>query len=127
MSDKKKKKKLSNLAGVGEISANYFLAGRQFNKTILEELPNYITIKTYKDSLQTTTEPMKIVFTGFRDKDLKERLELAGHKVTGKTSSKTNVVIAADPTGSSSSIKLAKEKGIPVMTVDEFKTTYNFD
>ena len=70
---------------------------------------------------------MKIVFTGFRDKDLKERLELAGHKVTGKTSSKTNVVIAADPTGSSSSIKLAKEKGIPVMTVDEFKTTYNFD
>ena len=55
---------------------------------------------------------MKIVFTGFRDKDLKERLELAGHKVTGKTSSKTNVVIAADPTGSSSSIKLAKEKGI---------------
>ena len=127
MSDTTLREKLSNLAGVGEISANYFLAGRQFNKTILEELPNYITIKNYKDSLQTTTEPMKIVFTGFRDKDLKERLELAGHKVTGKTSSKTNVVIAADPTGSSSSIKLAKEKGIPVMTVDEFKTTYNFD
>ena len=127
MTDTTLREKLSNLAGVGEISANYFLAGRQFNKTILEELPNYITIKTYKDSLQTTTEPMKIVFTGFRDKDLKERLELAGHKVTGKTSSKTNVVIAADPTGNSSSIKLAKEKGIPVMTVDEFKTTYNFD
>ena len=117
---------IANLPGMGELSAKYFVSGRKDNLAILKVLPKFLTITPYKDSIKVADEPMKIVFTGFRDKDLKERLELDGHKVTGKTSSKTDVVIAADPSGTSSSIKLAKENGIPVLTLSEFKSTYGY-
>ena len=126
MTDLELQAHITELPGFNTVTANYFVEGRKKNLATLQALPKYLAIKPYKDSLKVTASAMKVVFTGFRDKDLKDRLELDGHKVTGKTSSKTTVVIAADPTSTSSSVKIAREHGIPVLTVEEFKTKYNY-
>ena len=126
MTDLELQANIAELPGFNTVTANYFVEGRKKNLSTLQALPNHLTIKPYKDSLKVAANAMKVVFTGFRDKDLKDRLELDGHKVTGKTSSKTTVVIAADPTSTSSSVKIAREHGIPVLTVAEFKAKYNY-
>ena len=117
---------ISQIPGMGDLSTQYFVEGRNTYRPIMEELKDILTIKTYKSQMKTAAEPMKVVFTGFRDKDLKDKLELNGHKVTGSTSSKTTVVVAADPSSGSSSIKKAKELNIPVLTVAEFKDKYGY-
>jgi NAD-dependent DNA ligase len=62
----------------------------------------------------------KIVFTGFRDKEIEEELENVGAKITGSVSSNTNLVIAGDPSEQSSKILKAKKLKIELISKEEF-------
>ena len=53
-------------------------------------------------------------------KELKEKIESLGGKVTGSVSKKTDYLINNDTMSSSSKNKKAKELGIPVITEKEF-------
>ena len=53
-------------------------------------------------------------------KELKEKIESLGGKVTGSVSKKTDYLINNDTMSSSSKNKKAKELGIPVITEEEF-------
>ena len=61
-----------------------------------------------------------VVFTGFRNKDWEAAVEAAGGKVSGSVSSKTTLVVAADPHESSTKITKAKDLGIKVISMTEF-------
>lgn len=120
------KEKLLSVDNVAEITADYIADGLYtFSKTI-----NYLLNRkhyNYKDEIEKnkSEETMTIVFTGFRDKSLKDKLELAGHKVTGSVSKNTTVLVAKDPSGNSSSIEKARKLNIPILTPEEFKNKYN--
>jgi DNA ligase (NAD+) len=60
-----------------------------------------------------------VVFTGFRSKELEDRVEKAGWKVAHSVSSKTSHVIAANQNGSSSKIQKARELKIPILGRDQ--------
>lgn len=62
----------------------------------------------------------KIVFTGFRDKEIEEELENVGAKITGSVSSNTNLVIAGDLSEKSSKIVKAKELEIEIISKEKF-------
>lgn len=62
----------------------------------------------------------KIVFTGFRDKEIEEELENAGAKISGSVSSNTNLVIASNLDEKSSKIIKAKELNIETISKEEF-------
>ena len=52
---------------------------------------------------------------------LKEKIESLGGKVTGSVSGKTNYLINNDITSTSAKNKAAKEKGIPIITEEQFE------
>ena len=62
----------------------------------------------------------KIVFTGFRDKEIEEELENVGAKISGSVSSNTNLVIAGDINEQSSKIVKAKELMIELISKEDF-------
>lgn len=62
----------------------------------------------------------KIVFTGFRDKEVEEELENVGAKISSSVSSNTDLVIASNLDEKSSKIVKAKALEIELMSKDEF-------
>lgn len=62
----------------------------------------------------------KIVFTGFRDKEIQKELENIGAKISGSVSSNTDLVIAGDLSEKSNKIDKAKELEIELISKDEF-------
>jgi DNA ligase (NAD+) len=67
-------------------------------------------------------EGQKVVFTGFRDKDMEAVIEAEGGSVTGSVSKNTTLVVHAD-TGASK-YKKAVELGVKTMTKDDFLKKY---
>lgn len=61
-----------------------------------------------------------IVFTGFRDLELEERLEFAGSKISNSVSKNTNLVVASDPNEKSKKIIKATELKVKIISKDEF-------
>ncbi len=71
-------------------------------------------------------ENMKIIFTGFRDKEMEEFIVNNGGQLSTTVSKNTNLVVYKDGDSSSSSSKYikAKELGIEMITIDNFKKKY---
>ena len=61
-----------------------------------------------------------IVFTGFRDKALEEKIMLNGGKVTTTVSSKTTLVVTDPKSPPGSKLQKAKSLNIIILTRDEF-------
>jgi len=62
----------------------------------------------------------KIVFTGFRDKEIEEELENIGAKISSSVSSNTDLVIASNLDDKSSKIVKANELNIELISKEEF-------
>ena len=63
---------------------------------------------------------IKVVFSGFRDKELEEKIENEGGKVVGTISKNTTYLIVKDSNETSSKITKAKELNIKIITKDLF-------
>lgn len=68
-------------------------------------------------------EGQRITFTGVRDKDLARYIEQQGGKVQSMKSD-TTILVIKDESYTSSKVDKAENAGIPVMTLDEFKSEY---
>lgn len=87
-----------------------------------EKVSKYITLASQDDlSTSNSLANEKIVFTGFRDKELQEAIESAGGTMQSSVSSKTTIVVTTDPNGSSTKIKKARDLGIKILSIDEMK------
>jgi NAD-dependent DNA ligase len=81
----------------------------------LLEPPNKKTGKKFKD--------MRIVFSGFRNKDWEETIEDNGGNVTSTVSKNTTILVAKAEdieSGTNAKIKKALELGVEVMTLESF-------
>tara|TARA_Y100000816_G_C26107932_1_gene589571 strand:+ start:1723 stop:3957 length:2235 start_codon:yes stop_codon:yes gene_type:complete len=63
----------------------------------------------------------KIVFTGFRDKDLESKVEELGGEITSTVSKNTNILVVKDKESTSSKITKAKSLKINIKSIEEFK------
>lgn len=68
----------------------------------------------------------KILFTGFRDKELEAYIENNNGTVQSSISGTTDLLIAKDINESSSKIIKARDKGINILTLDEFLQKINY-
>lgn len=120
---------ITSVEGFAEITAKYILNGIIKNKEVIKRLYKLLNVKMYKDVLEANKnnsgETYTIVFTGIRDKELQNKLEERGHKVTGSVSNNTDIVVCKDPNGSSSKIKKAKELGKEILTIEGIKAKLN--
>lgn len=67
---------------------------------------------------------VRVLFTGFRDKELEQRIKARGGEIASSVNKKLSVLIIKDRVKSSTKVKKAESLGIPIMTRDEFIATY---
>ena len=67
----------------------------------------------------------KIVITGFRDKELQQKLDKIGVKLGTSVSKKTFVVLVKDMDDDTGKADKARKLGVKLMTPEAFKTKYN--
>jgi DNA ligase (NAD+) len=109
-----------------------------YYKKLIKIKPNVIIMPmTEKDSKNTLLDislgysninkyaNKKIVFTGFRDKDIQNALEKIGAKVSDSVSKNTDLVVANDPFELSGKINKANELNIKVISKVDFIKSIN--
>lgn len=78
--------------------------------------------------MTNANHPLKgqyIVLTGFRDKDIDDKAASAGGKVQATVTSTTTILVTKTAGGrETAKIKAARDKGVQVMTKDEFYARY---
>ena len=122
---------MTQIDGIGEVIAtsvhDYF--ENEHNQKLLEKLLPYLHFEEENVSAGGEQEQSLLdktfVITGTVEhfanrKELKEKIESLGGKVTGSVSKKTDYLINNDNMSSSSKNKKAKELEIPVITEEEF-------
>ena len=110
-----------NIKGIEDITATKICDGFEGFIEWLEKLVKikpYINIKYGKEKIKAIDnkyKDKKICFSGFRDKELEEKLINMGSIIVSGVSSKTNILIVKDINESSSKINKAKELGIEII------------
>ena len=85
---------------------------------------------TYKKVKQNSNEKIKfkkIVFTGFRSKELEEYIENNEGKLQDSISKNTDLLVIKDKDTSGSKVNKAKELNIKIITKKDFETEYNIE
>lgn len=114
-----------NIEGFSEIKTQSVIDGIYDNYDLISFLIER-GYKPYKEQFKGAGNGMKIVFTGFRNKEWEVQLEMQGHKVTSSVSGKTNLVVYGDEPGNVKMNK-AKELGIETMYIDEFANKFGLN
>ena len=104
----------------------------------LEGMPKFIEwLDIHKNiiKLEKTSEKQKpkgdkfagmvVVFTGVRNADMEKAIVDGGGVVGSGVSGKTTLIIAKDPSESSSKLNKARETGIQIMGIDDFAKQYS--
>lgn len=73
--------------------------------------------------ISTKLKGQSVLFTGFRDAALEETIVKNGGTIASGIS-KTTILLAKDPHGSSSKLQQARDKGIVILTADQFRRKY---
>lgn len=124
--------KVLSVKGIAQKSAEAFVESiGNFNNFIRDCGLEYKFIQPlYKDLSQPVlkidsplTEKI-IVMTGFRDKNLEEKIKLAGGKIGASVSKNTFVVIVKHLDEDTSKASDAKKIGVPLITIDDFNNKY---
>jgi len=64
------------------------------------------------------------LFTGVRDKDMEEKLKLAGASIKTSVSKNVDILVCKDPHSTSSKMQEARSLGIKIMTLEQFKESF---
>lgn len=136
-SDEEKYEKLIQIKGIGEVNANTFVKNIPVFIVFLQECGLEYKLKKsgkhHDKSEEMPTENVanddplhnkKIVMTKIRDKEIIDKLKEVGGILQDNVTSDTFVVIVKSKDDISGKIKKAVEKGIPIMTPEEFKVEY---
>jgi DNA ligase (NAD+) len=99
-----------------------------FDKTPMV-VPNIDQQSDKVQAIPVPTSPLftgqKIVFTGFRNKELEAFIVERGGEVVGTVSKKTSLVVAKDVNEDSGKIQKAKDLGIKLISAESFAKKYN--
>lgn len=118
----KLQRRLADVPGVGTTTSMDYIKGlRKFVKFV-----NAIGWKPQRVA-RTVTKVSKlgpspiVVFTGFRDQALTERLAMFGGKHSNSVTKNTTHVVAISPNAKSTKLAKARLLGIPILSVSEFE------
>ena len=88
----------------------------------LKKIDDYVTLVEEEQIMSNgAMNDQKVVFTGFRDKDLAEAVENAGGTIQSGVSGKTTILVTKNPDSNSGKVKKARDKGVRIVGIEEFK------
>lgn len=107
--------------GGEEKTSRMFATNFKYFIDFYNSIKKYITIEVKTKKTGNKYKDMKIVMSGFRDKDLQEMIENNGGTIQSGVSKNTTILIIKDESvrDTSKAVK-AKELGVNVMTKEEF-------
>lgn len=113
--------RLKEIDGWEEKTSRMFATNFKHFIDFYNSIKDYITIEMKSKKTGNKYKDMKIVMSGFRDKDLQEMIENNGGTIQSGVSKNTTILIIKDESvrDTSKAIK-AKELGVNVMTKEEF-------
>ena len=76
---------------------------------------------TFEQEKTGSMTGQKVVFTGFRDKELQTAIENAGGEMQSGVSGKTTILVAKNPNATSGKLQKARDKGVNVIGIDEIR------
>jgi NAD-dependent DNA ligase len=106
---------------IDKIISNFYTAKQFYNEIII--FKNNLTLNNKKEEIKEEVlykikddiDISKVVFSGFRDKNLEKFIISKGGEVSTSISSKTSLIIIKDINSISSKIEKAKKKQIPII------------
>lgn len=108
------KERLLGEDGFGTKSVAPIIEFFENNLYEVEELSKLFNLVAYQPSIG------EVVFTNFRDSDMEEAFKKIGYSIGNSVNRNTSFVICPDPeTTNSSKIKMARQKGIKIIGIDE--------
>jgi len=119
----KKREMISEIDGFASKTASTFVKHIPAFKKFLRETGLEGKLRAKKNKNIDKTHKLygkKIVMSGFRDKNLMQRIADVGGKLGSSVGSSVFVLIVQDPDDSTSKIEKAKEKGVTIMTPEAF-------
>lgn len=117
-------KMIMNVEGFSSKTTNKIVNNLFWADKFISALSNFATFKKDKIISDKKLKNKKIVFSGFRDKDLEENINIMGGKVTSSVSKNTDFVVVIDKNNTSSKIQKAKKLKIPIIEKTEFIEKY---
>ena len=115
---------LSKIKGIERKTAQLFVDNIPNFMSFLEECKMTNKLHNHVEKVEVKSHPLNgktIVMTGFRDKDLEQRLKGIGVKVGSSVSKNTHVLLVKTLENTSSKIEEAKKLGIEIVEVDKFE------
>jgi len=121
--------RLVKIKGIEKKSAQAFVDHIPDFLKFLEEcgLQEKLNIKSVTPIVMDESHPLfgkPIVLTGFRDKELEEKVKSVGAKIGSTVSKNTFVVLVKDVNESNNKVEDARLKNIPIMTPEKFTNKY---
>ena len=125
-----KVKRVASVEGMAKKTAEQFVSQIPVFLAFLNEtqLTNKLQQQEQaEDATKNTSHPLygkHYVMTGFRDKELMEKLAAVGAEQSSSVSKNTFVLLVKDLGEENSKTETAKKIGIPIMTPEEFRLKY---
>lgn len=114
--------RLSDINGIGRITAARISNGIYHNRKLINELLKYVKIKPYVQK----TYDCKVVFTKVRDKQFEEFLDDIGVLVQPSYRKDTDIVVCESLSVSSSKVDKARKDGKYIMSMDQAKRYFGY-
>lgn len=119
---------VKSVEGIGEISGKAFLQELPIFFEFMDSIPMDCKLESSSSDSSSAAnisfKDMKILFTGFRNKEWETLIEKHDGKVITSISKNTTLVVAADPDESSSKLEKARSLEIKIMSKEEFEKEY---
>jgi DNA ligase (NAD+) len=109
--------KIVEVKGFSDITAQKIVDNMSVFLKFLSTLNPYIK---FKKIVKKEKIDLRVVFTGFRNKELEEAIKEKGGEILSGVSKKTTHLLVADKDENTTKIKKAKELGIPILLEEEF-------
>jgi NAD-dependent DNA ligase len=126
--NQEKTKKIQKVKGIAEKSATSFVDSITIFNNFIKEcgLENKLHNKPKNVELKIDGPLFNkiIIMTGFRDKNLEDKIKSAGAKIGSSVSKNTHLVIVKHLEEDTSKASDAKKLGVPLITLDEFNNKY---
>ena len=128
--DKKKALELTetqikDISGMGDVSAKQFIENLNKFYDFYEEIGMELKkeeVVVIKGKVNKKLENKHFVFTGFRNKDFEEAIKNNGGFIDGTVSKNTNYLIIKDKSKITEKVKKAEEKGVIIITAEDFES-----
>jgi len=104
---------------MGQTKAEAFVDGLKRRKRVMDELlAAGVRIKT---AAVGVLSGKSVCFTGFRDKELEDRVLEAGGSMHASVTKKTTYLVAKDPTSNSGKFKKASDYGVQILGIHDLE------